>query len=92
MEKRQHLWCICKEVLTNIVRHSQCNNVIIKVLYNGKTLELFIEDDGVGFNESEKGLNNGLVNIKNRTESLNGHHKLTTSINNGTKWFFSFKI
>lgn len=92
MEKRQHLWCICKEVLTNIVKHSQCKNVRIKLLYNGKTLDLFIEDDGIGFNESEKSFSNGLVNIKNRAETLKADYKLTTSVNHGTKWFFSIKI
>lgn len=92
MEKRQHLWCICKETLTNIVRHSQCKNVNIKLLYNGKTLDLSIEDDGIGFNESEKGFSNGLVNIKNRADALKAHYKLTTAINHGTKWFFSIKV
>lgn len=92
MEKRQHLWCICKEILTNIIRHSQCKNVSIKFLYNGRTLDLSIEDDGIGFNESEKKFSNGLVNIKNRAETLKAHYKLTTAINHGTKWFFSIKI
>ena len=92
MEKRQHLWCICKETLTNIVRHSQCKNVNIKLLYNGKTLDLSIEDDGIGFNESEKGFSNGLVNIKNRADALKAHYKLTTAINHGTRWFFLIKI
>jgi len=92
MEKRQHLWCICKEVLTNIVRHSQCKNVNIRLLYNGKTLDLLIEDDGIGFDESEKGFSNGLVNIKKRAEILKANYRLTTTINHGTTWFFSIKI
>ena len=92
MEKRQHLWCICKEVITNIVRHSQCKNVDIKMRYNGKTLDLSIEDDGIGFEESEKVSSEGLTNIKNRAQTLNAYYKLTTSVNHGTKWIFSFKI
>lgn len=92
MEKRQHLWCICKEILTNIVRHSQCKNVSIKLLYNGKTLELSIEDDGIGFDKTEKGFSNGLVNIKNRAEAIKAICKLDTAINHGTKWFLSIKI
>lgn len=92
MEKRQHLWCICKEILTNIVRHSQCKNVKIKVLYDGKALDLHIEDNGIGFSETEKSMSNGLVNIRNRAEALKADYKLTTSVNDGTKWFFSIKI
>jgi len=92
MEKRQHLWCICKEILTNIVRHSQCKNVKIKVQYDGKTLDLHIEDNGIGFSETEKSMSNGLVNIRNRAEALKADYKLTTEVDNGTKWFFSIKI
>ncbi len=92
METRQHLWCICKETLTNIVKHSFCKNVNIKIVYDGKTLDLAIDDDGIGFDESGKGFGNGLVSIKSRAEALKAHYKLETSINYGTKWFFSIKI
>jgi signal transduction histidine kinase len=66
--------------------------VSIKLLYNGKTLNLSIEDDGIGFNESEKGSSNGLINIKNRAEALKAHYKLTTTKNHGTNWYFSIEI
>jgi ligand-binding sensor domain-containing protein len=92
MEKRQHLWCICKETIMNIVKHSQCKNVEIKFRYNGKALDLLIEDDGIGFNESEKIYHNGLINIKNRAEALKAIYKLTTEVDKGTKWFFSIKV
>lgn len=92
MERRQHLWCICKETLTNIVRHSQCKNVSIKFSFNGKTLDFSIEDDGIGFDETAIEFNNGLVNIRNRAEALRAHYKLTTTINQGTKWDFSIKV
>lgn len=92
MEKRQHLWCICKEILTNIARHSLCKNVIIKLLYNGNTLDFSIEDNGVGFDANAKSYSNGIVNIKNRAEALKAYHRLETSPEKGTKWFFSIKI
>jgi streptogramin lyase len=92
MEKRQHLWCICKETITNIVKHSQCKCVDIKFNYNGKMLNLSIEDDGIGFNQSENIFSNGLINIKNRAEALKAEYKLETEIGKGTKWFFSVKL
>ncbi|MFA7419653.1 MAG: two-component regulator propeller domain-containing protein [Melioribacteraceae bacterium] len=92
MENRQHLWCICKETITNIVKHSQCKNVKIKFTYNGKTLDLSIEDDGIGFNKEEKTYSNGIVNIKNRAEDLKAKYELTTGESLGTRWFFSIKI
>lgn len=92
MENRQHLWCICKEILTNIARHSQCKNVNIKLLFNGKTLDFSIEDDGIGFVETEKSYSNGIVNIKNRADALKAYYRLETEPEKGTKWFFSIKI
>ncbi len=92
MENRQHLWCICKETITNIVKHSQCKNVKIKFTYNGKTLDLSLEDDGIGFNVEEKTFSNGIANIKNRVEDLKASYELITAENKGTKWFFSIKI
>jgi ligand-binding sensor domain-containing protein len=92
MEKRQHLWCICKEVLTNIARHSQCKNVFIKIEFSGKRLELYFEDDGIGFEESVKRFSNGLVNIKNRAEALGASYNLITGKDQGTKWTFLISI
>jgi len=55
-------------------------------------LDLHIEDNGIGFSETEKSMSNGLVNIRNRAEALKADYKLTTEVDNGTKWFFSIKI
>ena len=92
METRQHLWCICKETVTNIVKHSQCKNVNIKFNLDGRQLELTIEDDGIGFNEEEKILCNGLVNIKERAQAMKADYNLTTAANRGTKWNFSVRF
>lgn len=92
MEIRQHLWCICKEIITNIVKHSKCTNVKIEFVLYDKQMEFSIEDDGIGFDESEKNFSYGLVNIRNRADAIKANYKLSTSPNNGTKWSFSMKI
>lgn len=92
METRQNLWLICKETITNIVKHSQSKNVMIKFSFNGNNLELTIQDDGIGFDEKQKTYSNGLVNIRERAQALKSIYKLETGIGKGTKWFFSFRI
>ncbi|MFA3781808.1 two-component regulator propeller domain-containing protein [Melioribacteraceae bacterium 4301-Me] len=92
MEKRQHLWCICKETVTNIVKHSQCKTVDIKFTIQNNKLNFYIADDGVGFDMEQKHSSNGIVNIKNRAEQLKADYSLKTSHNKGTSWFFSIKI
>jgi len=92
MEKRQHLWCICKETVTNIIRHSKCNNVKITFKLDGNTLEYVVEDDGIGFNKNTTRLGNGLTNMSFRAEKLHGDYAFETSENEGMKIGLSIKI
>ncbi|MCL4551003.1 MAG: histidine kinase [Bacteroidetes bacterium] len=92
MEKRQHLWCICKEIITNVAKHSQCKNVNIKFSLNGKILTFVVEDDGIGFVEKEKSSSTGLSSIRERAEAIKAKYSLTTNINEGTKWYFSVDL
>lgn len=92
METRQNLWLICKETITNIVKHSQSKNVYVRITLIDNKMELIIQDDGIGFDEKQKTFSNGIVNIKERAEALKAVYKLETSLGKGTKWFFSFKI
>jgi len=92
MEKRQHLWCICKETITNAIKHSKCENVKISFLLNGNALTYIIEDDGIGFDKISTPPGNGLSNISFRAEKINAVHKISSSENKGVKLEISFSI
>jgi signal transduction histidine kinase len=92
MEKRQHIWCICKETLINVIKHSQCKNVKIDFELEGKTLKYTIDDDGTGFETGKIYEGNGVDNIKKRVELISAEYSLQSSEGSGTSWHFSFKI
>jgi len=84
---RRNLFLIYKEILNNIVKHSQAKNVSINIFEKSDKIILEIEDDGIGF-ESERISGNGLglKNIIRRAESLGGTATVTSLNSHGTKW------
>lgn len=63
---------ITKESLSNIIKHSNATNVRVVVREHPSMYQLIIEDNGTQFKEdSENGI--GLINMKDRVQSLNGN-------------------
>lgn len=84
-----NLFRIVQEALTNIRKHSQARKVQIKIDVNGNRLVMKIRDDGVGFDPNNlhkppghQGL--GLMNMAERTDSLNGLFSVRSKIGKGT--------
>ena len=79
-EKRQTIYLIFKEAITNIIRHCDGDHVIIKFGYEKNKLHLSIHDNGPEKeNCNSDGL--GLSNMKMRAEKIGGI--LTTKYDNG---------
>jgi signal transduction histidine kinase len=66
-----HLAAILNEALSNVVRHSQAQNVEIRAANSGEHLKVVIKDDGVGLLEDAKA-GYGLRNMRDRARLLNG--------------------
>lgn len=92
MEHRQHLWCICKETITNIIKHSQCENIKIHFMYNNSFLKYSIEDDGKGFDINAQIIGNGIKNIQHRAKLLNADLEIKSEVNKGTLIEIYFKL
>jgi len=77
MQTRKNLFLIMKEAINNAIKHSDCDNLIMKLRQVNNKTELVIRDDGKGFDieafRAGKGgsAGNGLYNIINRAEQLN---------------------
>jgi signal transduction histidine kinase len=72
-EKRRNVFLCVKESLNNVVKHSKANDVWIKVIVLSGTLEIQIQDNGVGINlQKLREFGNGLNNMKKRIESIEG--------------------
>ncbi|MCU7495251.1 MAG: hypothetical protein HF314_09620 [Ignavibacteria bacterium] len=84
-----YLFRIIQEALNNVVMHSRATEFSVQLIENEKFTRVFLSDNGIGFDPEKiktddlnKGL--GLLNIKERTEALNGKLKIDSFLNKGT--------
>ena len=75
---------ILQELINNIIKHSQANEVSIQLIKNQSHTIVIVEDNGVGF--SVKGEKNGigLLNINSRLDSVAGSVNFSPSVESGT--------
>ena len=80
---RKNLFFCVKELITNILKHSQATQVILQITCSEKRyLQIIIEDNGIGI-EKENKLGNGLLNIEKRIKLHKGEFHYTSE--NGCK-------
>ena len=90
-EMRFLLFRNVRELLTNVVKHGQAHSVSVNMARVGQTLQIVVEDDGVGF--APASLNNlpdnsggfGLFSIRERMTDLGGSLQLVTAPGKGCK-------
>jgi signal transduction histidine kinase len=81
------IYRIVQEGLNNIIKHSNANEFHIQLSYLPSSLRIMITDNGVGFNpfDEKKPLSgNGLFNINERIQKLNGKVEFKTAVDEGT--------
>jgi signal transduction histidine kinase len=67
-----------RELLTNVIKHSQAQNVRVQIISEGNCLKITVEDDGVGFNPDADNTKQkaaegfGLFSIQERMTDLGG--------------------
>lgn len=81
------LFRIIQELITNIIKHADAKNVTINLTNHEDSINIMVEDDGVGFNPSQittlnKGM--GISSIDKRVEHLNGKMTIESEPNKGT--------
>ncbi|MCX7875287.1 MAG: ATP-binding protein [Melioribacteraceae bacterium] len=85
-----NLFRIVQESLNNIVKYSKATNFAIQLISGKNFIRLIISDNGIGFNPEKvlkrSGLNGGmgLLNIKERVDSIGGTLKIDSQDKNGT--------
>ena len=87
-EKKDLLFDILKELLTNVVRHSQAKLCIVSLFRDEDEWVLQVEDDGVGLDEKLKSVNAplnqiGLFQIRTRLALKGGHLDMVPASPNG---------
>jgi PAS domain S-box-containing protein len=78
---------IFQECLTNVIRHAQAKSVRVSLCQEDENILLVVEDDGIGFCESD--LSNslgslGLLGMKERAQFCGGDVQISSSPGEGT--------
>jgi PAS domain S-box-containing protein len=78
---------IFQECLTNVIRHAQASSVSVSLCQEEDSILLVVEDDGIGFRESD--MSNslgslGLLGMKERAQFCGGNVRISSSPGNGT--------
>jgi ligand-binding sensor domain-containing protein/two-component sensor histidine kinase len=92
MDKRRDFYLLYKEAINNMVKHSSAQHAWISIRLSASQLNLLIKDDGKGFDESLLKEGNGLSNMRQRAQQLNGKLKIDSLPGNGTALEFSMPV
>lgn len=82
---------VVQEALTNIIRHANASHVKVELRERDQTLELFIRDDGIGFDvdavmERAAGdLSLGLLGMQERVQLVSGQFEIVSDPAKGTE-------
>jgi ligand-binding sensor domain-containing protein/two-component sensor histidine kinase len=92
MEHRQHLFLIFKEGINNSINHGKCSEITLNANVRGKTLNMILEDNGIGFDTNSSKFGNGLNNMKARANKIGGKLEIFSSADFGTRVQFQGSI
>jgi signal transduction histidine kinase len=83
-----HLQRLVQEALTNVRKHANATRVSITIVDTGRTLDITIADNGVGFDPKGMGRGAfprfGLSTMRERAEASGGTFRLVSSPSHGT--------
>ncbi|HEY8903376.1 MAG TPA: two-component regulator propeller domain-containing protein [Chthoniobacterales bacterium] len=84
-DKRHQILLAVKEALNNAVKYSGAAQVCIQIAIRGDELRIVIKDDGCGFEAGNvPRTSNGLVNMRQRMQSIGGEAHIESQPGSGT--------
>ena len=85
-EQAFQLLQIVREAMANAERHSRASRIVVRLKRVSETLEMCVEDDGVGFDIANPNIEGyGLRNMASRIEDLGGEFALDSRHGSGTR-------
>jgi len=82
---------IAQEALTNIVRHAQANQALLRLVRDANVLLLSVKDNGVGFDpeslrkRAPRAATLGLISMQERAHAAGGTIEINSAISQGTE-------
>ena len=90
-ERRQHVYQITREALSNISRHAKATQAKVELCYQdcteniAKSAQLRISDNGIGNVPATGKMGRGLLNMRERASLLNAQLEITSKPDKGTE-------
>lgn len=80
---RDALFRIGHEAIANVLRHSRANSMLLRLMYEDRSVRLEVVDDGIGFEEgSSSGF--GISSMRGRAEEIGGRFVTRSKPGEGT--------
>lgn len=99
MGKRKNFYLIFKEAITNTIKYSSCNNLIVRISVKKHLMELLVKDNGIGFSKeklqnylSNSLSGNGIRNMELRAKEMKGECHIYAETSKGTTVHLTFPI
>ena len=71
-QTRHNVMMTVKEAIHNVLKHASATEVTVRVIVDGKLLDISITDNGCGFESPTASPGNGLVNMNRRIRDIGG--------------------
>jgi len=84
LKSRKDIYLVFKEAINNAAKYSRCSKVIITISHQSDQVTLQVKDNGSGFDTGILREGNGLKNIKQRAEEMNGSANILSTPGQGT--------
>ncbi len=84
-EEARELVTICREAVTNCIRHAQATRIVIGLRQIGSCVRLSVRDNGSGFDvEQSQARGFGLAQMENRVRKIGGRLNVRSKVGRGT--------
>lgn len=80
------------EIINNIIKHSKAITATIQILIDPDQLQIIAEDNGIGFDLSQKSEGMGLTNIRMRAARFSGNAHMVSDKRSGTTIIITIPI
>ena len=82
-EQRKNIYLIAKETLNNAAKYSEATTVVVAFKEENGVLEMYIRDNGKGYDPSVSHSGNGIKNIHARAEEIDAAVQIDTTVGKG---------
>ncbi|WP_025739606.1 sensor histidine kinase [Aquimarina pacifica] len=86
------IYRIIQEFFSNTIKHAEASNLVVTLSYKEETLDIRIQDDGVGFDMQSVQANSGLLNMKSRAALVKAELDYISSPGKGVLLTMSYPL